>query len=59
LHPLVILRALTGGAIVAGTFGALLAVPIAAVVWTAIKARAETERGAVGVARARPNWSGS
>ena len=59
LASLVILLALTGGAIVAGILGALLAVLIAAVVWTAIKAWAETGRGAGGVARARPTWSGS
>ena len=59
LASLVILLALTGGAIVTGFVGALLAVPIAAVVWTAIKAWAETGRDAGGVARARPTWSGS
>jgi putative heme transporter len=36
LHPLAILLALTAGAIVAGIIGALLAVPMAAVAWTAI-----------------------
>ena len=45
LHPLAILLALTGGAIVAGILGALLAVPITAVVWTAIMAWAETAPG--------------
>jgi predicted PurR-regulated permease PerM len=59
LHPMAILLALTGGAIVAGILGALLAVPITAVVWTAIKAWAETGRDEGGVARARPTWSGS
>ncbi|HEU4370557.1 MAG TPA: AI-2E family transporter [Methylomirabilota bacterium] len=58
-NPLAILLALTGGAIVAGMLGALLAVPITAVVWTAIKAWAETGRDEGGVARARPTWSGS
>jgi predicted PurR-regulated permease PerM len=58
LHPLAILPALTGGAIVAGILGALLAVPITAVVWTAVTAWAETGRDAGGTARARP-WSGS
>lgn len=33
LHPLVIMLALTAGTIIAGILGALLAVPIAAVVW--------------------------
>jgi predicted PurR-regulated permease PerM len=59
LHPLAILLALTGGAIVAGILGALLAVPITAVVWTAIMAWAETGRGAGGVERASPSWRGS
>ncbi|HEU4542291.1 MAG TPA: AI-2E family transporter [Jiangellaceae bacterium] len=54
LHPLAILLALTGGAIVAGILGALLAVPVTAVVWTAITAWAETGPGAGGTARAGP-----
>jgi predicted PurR-regulated permease PerM len=54
LHPLAILLALTGGAIVAGILGALLAVPITAVVWTAITAWAETGRGTGGKTRAGP-----
>ena len=54
LHPLAILLALTGGAIVAGILGALLAVPITAVVWTAITAWAETGRGTGDLARAGP-----
>ena len=54
LHPLAILIALTGGAIVAGIIGALLAVPITAVVWTAITAWAETGRTAADAARASP-----
>jgi predicted PurR-regulated permease PerM len=37
LHPLAILLALTAGTILAGIIGALLAVPIAAVGWAAIK----------------------
>jgi putative heme transporter len=37
LHPLAILLALTAGTIVAGVIGALLSVPFAAVVWTAVK----------------------
>jgi predicted PurR-regulated permease PerM len=37
LHPLAILLALTAGTILAGIVGALLAVPIAAVSWAAIK----------------------
>lgn len=37
LHPLAILLALTAGTILAGIIGALLAVPITAVAWTAIK----------------------
>lgn len=59
LHPLAILLALTGGAIVAGILGALLAVPITAVVCTAITACAETGRGADGTARAAPTWGGT
>ena len=51
LHPLAILLALTGGA--------LLAVPMTAVVWTAIMAWAETGPGVGGTASARPTWSGS
>ena len=54
LHPLAILLALTGGAIVAGILGALLAVPITAVVWTAITAWSETGRGRGDLARAGP-----
>jgi len=54
LHPLAILLALTGGAIVAGILGALLAVPITAVVWTGILAWAETGRGTVEVVQASP-----
>ncbi len=37
LHPLTVLLALTAGTILAGFVGALLAVPIAAVSWAAIK----------------------
>ena len=37
LHPLAILLALTAGTIVSGIVGALLAVPIAAVAWAALK----------------------
>lgn len=37
LHPLAILLALTAGTIIAGIVGALLAVPIAAVAWAALK----------------------
>ncbi|TFD48816.1 AI-2E family transporter [Cryobacterium frigoriphilum] len=37
LHPLVILVALTGGTIVGGIVGAVVAVPIAAVVWAIAK----------------------
>lgn len=37
LHPLVVLLALTAGTILAGLIGALLAVPIAAVAWAAVK----------------------
>lgn len=36
LHPLAILIALTAGTIVAGVIGALLAVPLVAVLWTAV-----------------------
>jgi predicted PurR-regulated permease PerM len=38
LHPLVILLALTAGTILGGIVGAILAVPTASVIWTAIKA---------------------
>jgi predicted PurR-regulated permease PerM len=37
IHPLVILIALTAGTILAGIVGAILSVPVAAVVWAAIK----------------------
>lgn len=37
LHPVAILLVLTAGAVVAGIIGALFAVPVAAVIWTAIK----------------------
>jgi predicted PurR-regulated permease PerM len=37
LHPLVILVALTGGTIVGGITGAVLAVPLAAVTWAIVK----------------------
>ncbi len=37
LHPVAILLVLTAGAVVAGIVGALFAVPVAAVVWTAVK----------------------
>lgn len=37
LHPLVILLALTAGTILAGIVGAVLAVPIAAVIWAIIR----------------------
>jgi predicted PurR-regulated permease PerM len=37
LHPLVILLALTAGTILGGIIGAILAVPTASVIWTAIK----------------------
>jgi len=36
LHPVVVLLALTTGAVVAGIVGALLAIPVAAVVWTGV-----------------------
>ena len=38
LHPLVILLALTAGTILGGIVGAILSVPAASVVWTAVKA---------------------
>ncbi|WP_380164393.1 AI-2E family transporter [Jannaschia sp. R86511] len=41
LHPLVILLALTAGSIVAGIIGAILAVPFAAVAWSAVQASRE------------------
>lgn len=37
LHPLAILLALTAGTVLGGVIGAILAVPTASVVWTAIK----------------------
>ncbi|WP_407319619.1 AI-2E family transporter [Isoptericola halotolerans] len=37
LHPLAVLSALTAGTILAGIVGTLLAVPIAAVAWAAVK----------------------
>jgi putative heme transporter len=36
LHPVVILLVLTAGTVVAGLLGALLAVPVAAAIWTAV-----------------------
>ncbi len=36
LHPVVILLVLTAGTVIAGLLGALLAVPVAAAVWTAV-----------------------
>lgn len=41
LHPLVILLALAAGSIVAGIIGAILAVPFAAVAWSAVQASRE------------------
>jgi predicted PurR-regulated permease PerM len=38
LHPLAILLALAAGTILAGIVGAILAVPFAAVAWSAVKA---------------------
>ena len=37
LHPVAILLVLTAGAVMAGVIGALFAVPVAAVTWTAVK----------------------
>ncbi len=49
LHPLAILLALTAGTILAGFIGALLAVPIAAVGWAAIKEwNATAPEGSIG-----------
>lgn len=44
LHPLAILLALTAGTILAGIIGALLAVPLAAVAWTAVTTWGEDKR---------------
>ena len=44
LHPLAILLALTAGTILAGIIGAILAVPIAAVAWTAARTWSEEKR---------------
>lgn len=38
LHPLVVLIALTGGAVLAGVLGAAVSVPLVAAVWTVIRA---------------------
>ena len=38
LHPLAILLAITAGSVLAGIIGAVLAVPTASVIWTAVKA---------------------
>lgn len=46
LHPLAVLLALTAGTILAGIVGALLAVPIAAVAWNALKEWRASEPGA-------------
>ena len=43
IHALVILLALTAGTILAGIIGAILAVPVAAVTWAAIKAWTEDD----------------
>jgi len=43
LHPLVILLALAAGSIVAGIIGAILAVPLAAVAWSAVQASREAK----------------
>lgn len=57
LHPLVILLALTAGTIVGGIIGAVLAVPLTSVAWTAIKSwrndPAEIARTAVETSRRR------
>lgn len=45
LHPLAILLALTAGAILAGVIGALLSVPLAAVVWSAVRAWNDDDEG--------------
>lgn len=45
LHPLVILLALTAGTIVGGILGAILSVPTASVIWTAIKAWGDDDTG--------------
>jgi putative heme transporter len=37
LHPLAILLALTAGTVLGGVIGAVLAVPITSVLWTAVK----------------------
>lgn len=50
LHPLAVLLALTGGAILAGVIGALLAVPTVAVIWAATNAWNE-EREQEAIAR--------
>ena len=57
LHPLVILLALTAGTIVGGIIGAVLAVPLTSVAWTAIKSwrndPAQVAETAVEAARGR------
>ena len=42
-HPLAVLLALTAGTIVAGVIGAILAVPLAGVLWTVVTTFRETE----------------
>jgi predicted PurR-regulated permease PerM len=55
LHPLTILLALTAGTILAGIIGALLAVPIAAVSWAAIKEwNATSPSGGIGATAEPP-----
>lgn len=49
LHPLVILLALAAGSIVAGIIGAILAVPFAAVAWSAVQASREAHADAEAV----------
>jgi predicted PurR-regulated permease PerM len=43
LHPLAILLALSAGTILAGIIGAVLAVPLAAVLWAAVKTWREAQ----------------
>lgn len=54
LHPLAVLLALSAGTIAAGIVGALLAVPFAAVAWTAVKTFREPGGGEPGQAGGEP-----
>lgn len=49
LHPVAILLVLTAGTVVAGIVGALLAIPVAAAIWTAVRYVREHDEGQAAV----------